>query len=60
MIELRWVVRISVPNSEWSLPTKSKVLQSRTQRLEYGVDGDGSVYGGHVWTDWQDVPTVTE
>lgn len=55
MIELRWVVRISVPNSEWSLPTKSKVLQYRQQRLVMGGDNDG-----YYWTDWQDVPTVTE
>lgn len=52
MIELRWVVRISVPNSEWSLPTKSKVLQYRT------IIPHASSFKTK-WTDWQDVPTVS-
>ena len=58
MIELRWVVRHLPKSVYWGstgVHETEKVLQYRF--LEPSFEKDKC---GLCWTDWQDVPTVTE
>ena len=67
MIELRWVER-----PVWRVVEKydthqtehrkiDRVLQYRLQTGNRIANDDGATLGViHTWTDWQDVPTVSE
>lgn len=58
MIELRYLMRaIPAPQYGPDISEMKPVLQYRTQALIYDMTGENS---GYFWTEWQDVPTVTE
>ena len=54
MVEMRWIIR--KPKSTRLPPVK--VLQYRQQTPYLGIDGD--LHLSKNWSEWIDVPTVSE
>ena len=53
MVEMRWVIR------EEGNPLRIKVLQYRQEKLIEDIVG-GQPMKYHGWSEWIDVPTVTD